>query len=157
VFADLTAATDALAIWRGAMEALALRYALIAEQFAEVAPEASRIVASGGVVETTPGWLQVVADALGRPVDRGGERNATMLGTASLALEVLAPDVPRATPAVAETFVPVAGRAAHYGAARKRQDQLYTALVAAPNLATNRQASTKQAGTKGRRHRAHVD
>jgi gluconokinase len=130
-FADVTAATSPLALWRGAMEGLALRYALIAEQLTTVAPLAGRVVASGGLVETTPGWLQVVADALGRPVARSGERYATLLGTALIALEVLAPDAPRRMAAEGDAFAPTPAHAEYYRRARLRQESLYTRLVAA--------------------------
>jgi gluconokinase len=128
-FVDITAATDALALWRGAMEALALRYALIASQLAEVVPQAERVIASGGVVETTPGWLQVVADALGRPVTRSAERNATLLGTALIALDVLAPDTARRPPDEGDTFSPIPDHAQHYRDALGRQQSLYARLV----------------------------
>ena len=130
VFADVTDATSALSLWRGALEGVALRYALIAEQLLRVAPSASRILASGGVTETTPGWLQIVADALGHPVTRVAQPQATMRGAALIALEILAPNVPRESPRMAETYEPVAAHAAYYRAALARQEALYASLVA---------------------------
>jgi gluconokinase len=112
------------------MEGLALRYAHIAEQLAEVAPGTERVVASGGVTEATPGWLQIVADALGRPVARSGQRYATLLGTALIALDVVAPDVPRRATEERDVFAPVPERAAYYRDARRRQDDAYGKLVA---------------------------
>ncbi|MGH2585825.1 MAG: gluconokinase [Dehalococcoidia bacterium] len=128
-FADVTAATDALGLWRGAMEGVALRYALIAQQLATVAPQADRIIASGGVAETWPGWLQVVADALGRPVTGLAERRSTLHGTALVALEVLAPKVERATVKLGETFSPIAEHAPYYRDALAQQQKLYARLV----------------------------
>lgn len=128
-FIDLTATTSALHLWRGAMEGLAFRYALIADQLAIVAPLATRIVASGGVVETTPGWLQIVADVLGRPVARSEERNATMWGTALIVLDVLAPDLPRAHPKMGDPVPPQPQNLPYYRDAQARQQQLYASIV----------------------------
>jgi gluconokinase len=128
-FDGITASTDALALWRGAMEGVALRYGLIADELATVAPLASRVVASGGVVEATPGWIQIVADVLGRPVTRSIERNATMWGTALIALDALAPDVPRALPRTGETADPRVQHAGYYRKALDRQQRLYARLV----------------------------
>ena len=128
-FADVGEATDAIALWRGAMEGVALRYALIAEQLAQVTPETADLVASGGVAEATPGWLQIVADALGRPVTRIAQRQATLRGTALIALDVLAPGVPRVPVPLAETYKPVPEHADHYRLALARQQALYARLV----------------------------
>lgn len=128
-FVDITATTRALDLLRGAMEALALRYGLIADQLAMVAPLATRVVASGGVVEATPGWLQIVADVLGRPVSRSEERNATMWGTALIALDVLAPDIPRAQPKTADPVAPHPSDIPYYRQALARHQDLYARLI----------------------------
>jgi gluconokinase len=131
-FLHVTAATTASGLWRGAMEGLALRYAGIAEQLTEVAPRTERVIASGGVVEATPGWLQIVADALGRSVARSDQRYATLLGTALIALDVLAPNVSRRAPEEGDMFAPVPEHAEYYRIARREQDGAYSKLVAAP-------------------------
>lgn len=128
--ADITDAVPPLTIARAAMEAVALRYALIAEQLAAVAPDATRVIASGGVTEVLPGWLQIVADTLGRPVVRAVQRQATLRGTALIALDVLAPDVPRSAVALGETYEPAPAHAAYYQTAAARQQALYAALIA---------------------------
>lgn len=128
-FVDITAATSALDLWRGAMEGLAFRYALIADELARVAPLATRVIASGGVVETTPGWLQIVADVLSRPVARSEERNATMWGTALIALDVLAPDVPRAHPRMSDAVTPHPQHRLYYDNALLRHQQLYASII----------------------------
>lgn len=129
-FVDITATTRAPDLWRGAMEGLALRYGLIADQLASVAPLATRVVASGGVVETTPSWLQIVADVLGRPVARSEERNATMWGTALIALDVLAPDTPRPNPRTGDAVTPQPNHIPYYQEALARQQDLYARLIA---------------------------
>jgi gluconokinase len=57
-------------------------------------------------------------------------KRTTLHGTALIALEVLAPDVPRAPVETGRTYEPVAGRAEYYAARRARYQQLYEAVVA---------------------------
>ena len=71
-----------------------------------------------------------VADAVGRPVTRAVTKQATMRGTALIALEVLAPDVPRLPAEMGETYGPIAEHAARYQALGDRQAALYDKLVA---------------------------
>jgi gluconokinase len=127
--ADVSSATTALELARGAMEGVALRYVLAMAQLVEVAPRAARVVASGGVTQAMPGWLQIVADAFGRPVTRVAQKQATMRGTALIALDVLAPDVPRAPVVTGETYEPVTERMGYYQSALNRQQALYRALI----------------------------
>jgi gluconokinase len=129
VFADVSDATTSEDLVRAAMEGVALRYALIARQLGEVAPEAGRIVASGGVTKVAAGWLQIVADVFGQPITRVAETRATLRGTALMILEVLAPDVARAPSALAETYSPRPDHAAYYREAMARQDEVYRAVV----------------------------
>jgi gluconokinase len=88
------------------------------------------VVASGGVAENLPGWLQIAADALGRPVTRLDQKQATMRGTALIALDVLAPHEPRGPAVTAETYMPDPERAAYYERAIARQQRLYATLRA---------------------------
>jgi gluconokinase len=129
VFADVTDATTSDDLLRAAMEGVALRYALIARQLDEAAPDAVRVVASGGVTNVAPAWLQIAADALGRPITRVAEPRATLRGTALIALEVLAPDVARAPCALAETYSPNPEHSAYYREALARQEEIYAAVV----------------------------
>jgi gluconokinase len=129
VFADVTDATTSDDLVRAAMEGVALRYALIARQLEEAAPDAVRIVASGGVTNVAPGWLQIVADVLGRPITRVAETRATLRGTAVIALEVLAPEVERTPCALAETYSPNPEHAPYYREAMARQEEIYAAVV----------------------------
>jgi gluconokinase len=129
VFADVSDATTSEDLVRAAMEGVALRYALIARQLAELAPDAARIVASGGVTKVAAGWLQIAADVLGRPITRVAETRATLRGTALMSLEVLAPDVARAPSALAETYLPNPEHAAYYREAMARQEEVYGAVI----------------------------
>jgi gluconokinase len=130
VFTDVTGVTTPGDLFRGAVEGVVMAYARIAAQLAEVAPHAARILASGRVTDDLPAWLQVLADALGRPVTRVVAQQATLRGTALIALEVLAPEVPRVPPDLGETYAPVAEHAPYYRALAKRQQAIYAALIA---------------------------
>ena len=120
LFADVTAATTPTLLYRGALEGVALTYARVAEQLQQAAGRAHRIAASGRVTADHPGWLQVLADALGAPVEHVTMKRTTLHGTALIALEVLAPDEPRAPVETGRTYEPVAGRAAYYADRRAR-------------------------------------
>lgn len=126
---DVTDATTPLQLFRAAMEGVALRYALTVAELTAAAPSIERIVASGGVTEVVPGWLQLVADALGRPVVRVARPQATLRGTALIALDVLAPGVPRAELEVAETYLPSEAHRAYYRDALARQADRYGRLL----------------------------
>ncbi|MEJ5945665.1 gluconokinase [Pseudokineococcus basanitobsidens] len=125
VVADLSAGTGPEALFRGSAEGVATTYARVVEALAGVAGRPGRLVASGRITQSLPSLLQVVADSIGTPVEHVALKRATLRGTALLALEVLAPDVPRASPPLAGVYEPRPGRAAHYAAVRARFDALY--------------------------------
>ena len=54
------------------------------------------VVATGGGLLANPGWLQVLADALGRPVEVSGAAEGSARGAAVVALERLGLPVPDA-------------------------------------------------------------
>jgi gluconokinase len=130
LFADVTAATTPALLFRGSLEGVALTYARVAEQLQQAAGRTRRIVASGRVAADHPAWLQVLADALGAPVEHVTMKRTTLHGTALIALEVLAPDVPRAAVETGGTYEPTAGRESYYAARRGRYQTLYEAVVA---------------------------
>lgn len=125
VVADVSAGTTPEALFRGSAEGVATTYARVVEQLVEVAGRPERLVASGRITQGLPHLLQLVADAIGAPVQRVDLKRTTLRGTALLALEALAPDVRRAEPPVAGVFEPRAERAEHYAAVRERFDALY--------------------------------
>ncbi|MEJ5868168.1 gluconokinase [Pseudokineococcus sp. 5B2Z-1] len=125
VVADVSAGTTPEALFRGSAEGVATTYARVVEQLVEVAGRPERLVASGRITQGLPHLLQLVADAIGAPVQRVDLKRTTLRGTALLALEALAPDVVRADPPVAGVFEPRSERAGHYAAVRERFDALY--------------------------------
>jgi len=96
-----------------------------------VAPGAIRLVASGAGLLASAAWMQIMADAIGKPVVAGEGREASSRGAALLVLENLgrphdAPDrqAPRGL-----TFKPREDAHRAYLAAAARSERLYRALV----------------------------
>ncbi|WP_250442626.1 FGGY-family carbohydrate kinase, partial [Actinotalea sp. C106] len=125
----ITAATDSAALLRGTVEGIAITYARVVAELGPAAPEAVRMTASGRVSNDHPGWLQILADVLGRPVTHVTLKRSTLRGTALLALDVLAPDVPRAPRPTGTTYEPESNRAEHYADRQHRFDEMYDAVV----------------------------
>jgi len=82
----LTLQTRPSEILRAAMEAITYRFALIAGALAPFAPGAT-VVASGNALRSSPTWVQILADVLGRGVVVSELPEASMRGAALLALE----------------------------------------------------------------------
>ena len=91
VFANVGASTTWEDMLRGAMEGIALSFLRIADQLREAGGEPERIVLSGGMTGAVPGWLHLLSDALGMPIDHVAVSRSTMRGAAVLALEQAAP------------------------------------------------------------------
>jgi gluconokinase len=106
VLSGVSVATSASSLYRGTMEGVAVSYARIAEQLIQVAPTATRVVASGRVAREVPGLLSLLADVLDIPVEPVLVKRSTLRGTAVMALQSLAPDVRREPPTGARTRRP---------------------------------------------------
>lgn len=123
-------------IVRACLEGVAYRFALIFAQLDSAGTSAlageGRIIASGGALLSSPTWMQIVADALGRPVVASDEQEATSRGAALLALEALgAIRAPEQLPAaLGATYAPDPQRRAIYAEAIERQQALYQRFYA---------------------------
>jgi gluconokinase len=126
----LSASTEAFDILRASLESIALRfreiYCLLAARWG--AP--TEVIASGGALLHSPGWTQMMADALGRPITICTETEASCRGAALWALERLGiidgiDALPASTGAV---FVPRPEYQATYEDLLSRQHQLYERL-----------------------------
>jgi gluconokinase len=127
----LTLHTRPIEILRAAMEAVAYRFALLAESLESIAPAAT-VVASGNALRSSPVWLQMIADVLGRPVLLSATAEASTRGAALLALEStgkIQSIEQTATPAI-KTVVPDMRRHERYRAGLERQQQMYGELMA---------------------------
>jgi gluconokinase len=122
----LSLATTALDVAQAALEAVALRLALIYELLAPHAAPDHAVIVSGGAISRSRAWTQMLADALGRAVHRSPEPEATSRGAALLALEAIGalPDVQTVRTPLGETFTPDAAHHARYRAALERHRRL---------------------------------
>jgi gluconokinase len=126
----LSASTEAIDILRAALESVALRfreiYCLLSGRWG--AP--TEVIASGGALLHSPGWTQMMADALGRPITVCTETEASCRGASLWALERLGiidgiGALPASTGAV---FTPRPEYQAAYQDLLARQHQLYERL-----------------------------
>lgn len=129
VLSSVSVASTPATIFRGTMEGVVQVYARVADQLRLVAPDAGEFLVSGRVTQDWPSLQQVMADVLGAPVTPLTIKRATLRGTALLALESLAPNVPRAHPDRGSSFVPMPHRTAYYAAQGAEFDRLYTAVL----------------------------
>jgi gluconokinase len=107
---------------QAALEGVAYRLAAVADSL----PEAREIVATGRALLTSPTWIQVCADVLGRPVTASAVGEGSARGAAVYALERLGLEA--ASAPLGETYEPDPERTEIYAAARERQRELYERL-----------------------------
>lgn len=117
--------TTPLDIVRAGLEAVALRLAAVYGLLAPLAAPRHTIVASGGALHSRA-WVQMIADALGRPLALSAEEEATSRGCALLALQSLGrlPDLGAAQTPLGVTVEPDPRRHARYRDALERQRRL---------------------------------
>ena len=131
VIAGLSMGTKPEEILRAAMEAVALRFALVAGILESSLPGERDVIATGGGMLNSPTWRQIMADTLGRPVTVSKVEEASSRGAALLVLEALgeieeleAVDAP-----LGETADPDPACHETYRAALARQRRLYDATI----------------------------
>jgi gluconokinase len=117
-------------LWRGAVEGIAVSYARVFEQLLQVNPDIQRVIASGGVTSAYPAFMDVIAQALGFPVQVVNVKRVTMRGAAALALQVLRPEHPLATLPQTGLTQPDPAQRPYYDDLRRRFDDLYDAVIA---------------------------
>jgi len=66
---------------------------------------------------------------LGCPIIPATTKRATLRGTALLALEVLAPDLPREPPAAGDALHPVTNRADYYSRRHEQYQTVYERVI----------------------------
>jgi gluconokinase len=127
----LSQATDPIEILRAGLEAVALRFALMYGIVTSVLPEPKQAIATGGGLQKSPAWAQIVADALGRPLVASGEREASSRGAALLALERLGAieNVETTPTALRGTYEPDDEAHAAMEVAQERHRHYYQRLV----------------------------
>jgi gluconokinase len=90
----LSFATSPLDLAQAALEGVCYRLADVLDALGDV----ESVVATGGALLANPGWVQVLADVLGRPVEVSGTHEGSARGAAVLALERLGIEVPAPEP-----------------------------------------------------------
>ncbi len=122
--------TDAIDIVQAALESVAYRFAEIFDQISSVCA-VKEIIASGGALQGSPVWTQMIADVFGRNLTRPDSHEASMRGAVLLALETTGrinkiEEIP--TPS-GKQFSADRSRKAVYAAARKRHQEAYKLLI----------------------------
>ncbi len=126
----LTLAHKPVEILRAGMEGVAYRLGLVFDLLRPLLPEKVDIIASGGAVQASPVWAQIIADVLGHPLHLSLVPDASARGSALLALEALGtlPSLETLPPVVGRTFEPNPRWHTRYREAMARQQALYRAL-----------------------------
>jgi len=126
----LTQQTRPVDIVRAAYEAIAYRFALIARALETIVPNAA-IVATGNALRSSPVWLQIISDVLGRQLILGGSSEASIRGAALLGLEAVGKigSIEENVVEADEVFEPSMDRHAVYSQAIERQEMFYCKLV----------------------------
>ena len=128
--AGITSATTAEQMARAGLESIAIEFARVDRRLDEVIPGAKTLVASGSALLNSPAWMQMMADAIGRPVATGKEKEASSRGAALFAMERLGLAEPsKLDPGVGRVFKPRAAATSAYRALEARQEILYRALI----------------------------
>ena len=137
----LTMHTRPIEILRAAMEAIAYRFALIAEALEPHAP-AAKIIASGGALAASPVWSQMLADVLGRPIHLSKVAEASSRGACLLALEArgLLKSIENSPAPFAQIREPDMARHTRYRAGLERQEEIYGKLSTAEGRSQNPEA-----------------
>ncbi|MFT4157489.1 MAG: gluconokinase [Microbacterium sp.] len=130
IFTDVSSSTTPLDLWRGVAEGIALSYARVFAQLTEANPGIERVIASGGAAGDYPGFMRVVAQAIGFPVHAVEVKRVTMRGAAVLALSVLHPEQTIAQVAPVEPITPDPAEQAYYATLLERFTAAYDALIA---------------------------
>jgi gluconokinase len=119
----LTFATTPIDLRQAALEGVAFRFAAIAE----LMPEVEEVVATGGALLRDDDWLQIVADALARPITASSVQEASLRGAAVVTLERLGVTAPE--PPLGRQVEPRRDRAPAFRRAGERQRALYRAAT----------------------------
>lgn len=117
------------------IEAVAYRLAAIYDLLVPVIGEPHVVHVSGGALQRSDRWTQILADVLGRPVIRSAVAEPTSRGAAIWALQALGHTIPSTHEADGDQpFEPNPTHHAVYQEARARQRRLYQRMVGAGGL-----------------------
>ncbi len=126
--AGLTSATTPDDIARAGLEAVAIECARINRRLDDATRVPAHLIGSGAALLSSPAWMQMMADASGRPIAAGKPKEASCRGAAVFAIEALglghAADL-----GTGRVFKPRAAASREYRKEEDRQEALYQALI----------------------------
>jgi gluconokinase len=122
----LTFATTPQDLRQAGLEGVAFRFA----EVAELIPGIEEVVVTGGALLKDPDWVQIMADALARPVTTSGVKEASLRGAAVVVLERLG-ETPAPAP-LGPVVEPRPDKVEVFRAARERQRRLYEVVTSEP-------------------------
>ncbi len=122
----LTFDTTPLDLRQAGLEGVAFRFA----EIADLLPGIVEVVATGAALLKDPDWVQIMADALGRPITTSAVPEASLRGAAVVVLERLG-ETPAPAP-LGSTVEPRPDKAGAFRAARERQRRLYDVVTSEP-------------------------
>jgi gluconokinase len=126
----LRLSTEPIEILQAALEAVAHRLALVAEQIAPIVDSKAKVIASGGALSASPAWAQMIATAVERPLHLTSEPELTARGTAILALNAIDGTALDAFPPnITSVIEPREADIPVFRAARERQAVLYEKVI----------------------------
>jgi gluconokinase len=128
--AGLTQATTATDIVRAGLEATAIEFRRVDSRLDAVLPGARRLVGNGAGLLASPAWMQIMADAIGKPLAESKAREASSRGAAILAAEFIGMlNSDRLKTEVGKTYHTNPGAHEAYTVQMARQEELYRLLV----------------------------
>ena len=124
-------ATRPIHIMQAALESVAYRFGIVWDMLSPYCSEDAQIIASGGAIKSSPYWMQLITDVLGRTIVVSGETEATSRGTAILSLHALGnwPTLDAITSEVGTSYSPNPKRALVYQRGREKQTNLYNLVI----------------------------
>jgi gluconokinase len=126
----LRLSTTPLDILQASLEAVALRLAPIIERLTELTVPPVTLIAGGGALTASPAWVQMMVNALNRPLYLTTEPEITARGVALLALYGIgARHLNDLRPEVMRVVEPNPQHVAIFRAALQRQSELYQKLI----------------------------
>jgi gluconokinase len=132
VMQGISLATAPLDLLRAGLEGVACRIAIVYDLLRPALPDDPVIVASGGAIQNSPAWQQILADALNRPLRLSSVPETSTRGAVLLALEALgliedAASLPDFSQLAA---LPNPEHHARYQAVIAKQRELYDKIIA---------------------------
>ena len=131
LIAGISLATTAVDILQAALEGVAYRIGLIYSLLEQALPGERRVIANGGALTRSPGWVQIIADVLGCVVTLSELEEASARGVAMLALRSLGvvPDLSAFPDLNQSGFLPDPVKHQAHHAAMMRQQDLYQSMI----------------------------